>query len=75
MLTSDPDRRRRADKMNSDSAESKRAMINQFLSVTGTTDAAAAETLLMNNGWDVVAAIECVLQLAMEEEGEATEND
>ncbi len=70
-LTSGSARRRRKDKMNSDSAESKRAMVNQFLSVTGTTDAAAAETLLLNNGWDVVAAIECVLQLAMEEEGEA----
>ena len=50
-------------------------MINQFLSVTGTTDAAAAETLLMNNGWDVSAALECLLHVVVEEEHGPAENE
>jgi len=56
-------------------SEAKRAMINQFLSVTGTTDAAAAETLLMNNGWDVSAALECLLHVVVEEEHGPAENE
>ena len=42
--------------------------MQQFLALTGSTDSGAAEALLANCGWDVAAALECVLQIAIEDE-------
>ena len=49
-------------------SESNRAKIKQFMSITGTSDAQAAETLLQNNGWDVEKALECLISVVVEEE-------
>lgn len=49
-------------------SETNRAKIKQFMSITGTSDAEAAETLLQNNGWNVEAALECLISVVVEEE-------
>ena len=48
--------------------EEQRGKVQQFLALTGSTDSEAAEALLANCGWDVAAALECVLRIAVEDE-------
>ena len=48
--------------------ETKRAKVKQFMSITGTSDAEAAETLLANNEWNVEQALECLISVVVEEE-------
>ena len=48
--------------------EEQRGKVQQFLALTGSTDSGAAEALLANCGWDVAAALECVLRIALEDE-------
>ena len=48
--------------------QSQRAKVKQFMSVTGTTDAAAAQQLLQANEWDVEHALECFISVVVEEQ-------
>lgn len=52
--------------------EARRAKVKQFLSLTGTTDAAAAQALLEANNFDVEQALECFISVVVEDqEGES----
>jgi hypothetical protein len=52
--------------------EGRRAKVKQFMSLTGTTDAAAAQALLEANSFDVEQALECFIAVVVEEqEGES----
>jgi len=53
----------------------KRELVKQFLSITQTSDAEAAETLLQNNGWSVENALECLISVVLEEENATIENE
>jgi hypothetical protein len=52
----------------------QRTKVKQFMSLTGTTDAAAAQALLEANAWDVEHALECFISVVVEEQEGASPN-